>query len=232
MSKGSHNESGGSFLGKLIGLLMFVVTVCFAIVLFYVFQAQDLSDIEGNGGEVVLGSSRDLTAVLEKAIEGQYSVVLTEEEMNRMLQETLELKQAGKLASWVSIKSVLVRLEDGYAEVILVRDVAGREFTQSIFVQVQQAEDQKGLHTEVYLHGGAYHEGVPSLTKGGRFGKMVVPQGFLMLVMPDFQKIAEALEPEIKLAFRDMARYEIEEGRVTLDPRLPSREAGSTGDTF
>lgn len=232
MAKGSNDESGRSFLGKLIGLLMLVVTVSFAIALFYISQAQDLSDIEGGGDELALGSSRDLTLVLEKAIEGQYSVVITEEEVNRMLQNTLELKQGGKLAEWVSIKNVLVRLEEGCAEVILVRDVAGREFTESIFVQVQQAEDQKGLLTQVHLHGGAYHEAMPSLTKGGRFGNMVVPQGFLMLVMSDFQKIAEALEPEIALAFKDMARYKIEEGRVTLDPRAPAREEEAKSDTF
>jgi hypothetical protein len=232
MAKAKNNDSGGSFFSKIFAGLMLLVTAGFAIALLVIFQAQDLSDIEGYSGSDSQSTTRDITTVLEKAIEGQYSVVITELEINRMLQEKIELKQGGYLASMVSIKSALVRLKDGYAEIIVVRDIAGVEFTGSIFVQVEQAEDREGIYTQVHLHGGPFNDSVPSLKRGGRFGKLTVPQGFIMILMPDFQKIAEALDPEVKLGFRDMARYKIEEGRFTLDPRRPTEERGMKNDVF
>ena len=70
------------------------------------------------------------------------------------------------------------------------RKIMGRPFTVSMFLRVEQLQGSKGVKTEVHLHGGAYHESLPKPPRGGRFGKLVVPQGFLLLVMPAYEKLA------------------------------------------
>ena len=119
------------------------------------------------------------------------------------------------------------------AEVVFVRDVAGHALTTSIFLQVEQAETAKGMRTSVHLHGGGYHDLLPVPSRGGRFGQLTVPQGFLNLVMPDFKKLAEVFAREIELGFEQMSRIKIEEGGLLLDPMLPEREVqGGGGSAF
>ena len=149
-----------------------------------------------------------------------------------MLAAKMEMEQGGLLGEWVKIKSVRVRLEEDVAEVIIEREIEGYPFTTSMFLQVEQNEDQKGITTEVHFHGGGYHELLPKPTRGGRFGQLTVPQGFLILVMPDFRKIAEAFDDEIELGFRRMARVKIEDNRLTLDPNMPAQEAGEGENSF
>jgi len=173
-----------------------------------------------------------MKAVLTKAIEGDYSVQLSETELNHWLARELELKQGGELAEWVTLKRVCVRLREGVAEVIIERDVAGYPLTTSMFLQVEQTETAKGLSTQIHLHGGGFHEIVPVPTRGGRFGQLTVPQGFLIMVMPDFRKIAGLFETEIDLGFQSMSRIRIEDKRLMLDPRKPTRSGDADERTF
>ena len=166
-----------------------------------------------------------MRAVLTKSIEGDYSVQISETELNQWLARELQLKQGGELAQWVTLKRVCVRLREGVAEVIVERDIAGYPLTTSMFLQVEQLESATGISTQIHLHGGGFHEMVPIPPRGGRFGQLTVPQGFLIMVMPDFQKIAALFETEIDLGFQRMARIKIEDNRLTLDPKQPtSRE--------
>jgi hypothetical protein len=47
----------------------------------------------------------------------------------------------------------------------------------------------------------------------------VVPQGFLMLVVPAYEQLAGIYQEEIHLAFEEMSRIRIEPNRLVLDPR-------------
>jgi hypothetical protein len=223
-------EKGGC-LGKLAGLLVFAVIVGLGAAIYFITLPQDLSDIGGNSPSLTAPASppRDMKAVLTKAIEGDYSVQLSETELNHWLARELKLKQGGELAEWVTLKRVYVRLREGIAEVIIERDVAGYPLTTSMFLQVEQTETAKGLSTQLHLHGGGFHEMVPMPTRGGRFGQLTVPQGFLIMVMPDFRKIAGLFETEIDLGFQRMSRIRIEDKRLTLDPKKPTR-SGDTGE--
>lgn len=223
-------EKGGC-LGKLAGLLVFAVIVGLGAAIYFITLPQDLSDIGGNSPSLTAPASppRDMKAVLTKAIEGDYSVQLSETELNHWLARELKLKQGGELADWVTLKRVYVRLREGIAEVIIERDVAGYPLTTSMFLQVEQTETAKGLSTQLHLHGGGFHEMVPIPTRGGRFGQLTVPQGFLIMVMPDFRKIAGLFETEIDLGFQRMSRIRIEDKRLTLDPKKPTR-SGDTGE--
>lgn len=236
MASDEEKKSKGGCLGKLAGLLIFLVIVGLGAAMYFISQPQELSDIGGYGEDdprpAPASPPRDLRTVLEKSIEGNYSVTISESEINQMLARELEIKQGGELGRWVSIKSVLVRLKEDVAEVIIVRDVEGYPLTTSMFLQIEQVESQKGISTKIHLHGGGYHEMLPYPTRGGRFGQLTVPQGFLIMVMPEFRKIAEIFDAEIKLGFEQMARIEIQNKRLMLDPNQPTRDADPGETTF
>ena len=234
---GKHDEDEkpkGGCLGKLAGLVVFLVIVGLGLAIYFASQPQDLSDLGGESPADLAkaGPTRDMAAVLRKSIEGDYSVTLSEKDINQWLAEELTLAQGGELAEWVSLKSVRVRLMDGVAELIVEREIEGMPFTTSMFIQVEQTETQKGITTQIHLHGGGFHKSVPFPKKGGRIGKLMVPQGFLLMVMPEFQKIAALFEEEIDLGFQRMARIKIEEDRLVLDPTQPTRKAGKDDQTF
>jgi hypothetical protein len=192
-----------------------------ATALFFVTQPQDLADIGGynrTGG----ATPRDLKAVLANALQRGYSVTLSETEVNQWLGQTLSAKQRGLFAGNVSLDRVWVRLTDGVAEVIMERTVMGRPLTTSMFVKIEQFQGPRGVQTEVQRHGGPYHGDFPRPLRGGRFGKLVVPQGFLILVMPEYGRLAELYREEIRLAFEEMARISIEPKRLVLHSREPA----------
>ncbi|QTN31533.1 hypothetical protein HZ994_04060 [Akkermansiaceae bacterium] len=230
----SEEVKKGGCLGKLFGLLVFAVLIGLGAALYFVSLPQDLSDIGGYSPAASSPASppRDIAAVLQKSIEGDYSVTLSETEINSWLARELTLRQGGELAKWVSLRRVWVRLRGEVAEIIVERDVAGHPLTTSMFLQVEQNETAKGITTQIHLHGGGYHADVPVPTRGGRFGQLTVPQGFLIMVMPDFEKIAQLFETEIDLGFRQMARITIEDNRIVLDPKQPTRTEQSGEQNF
>lgn len=192
---------------------------------FFAAQPQDLNDIGGYGSEARKMEIRDLKAVLEIALKKGYPVTLTETEINQWIGQTLSAKQGGCFAEQVWLKRVWVRLNDGYGEVVMERTFMGKPFTISMFLKLEQLQGPKGIRTEVHRHGGQYHEAVSKPLKGGRIGKLVVPQGFLLLVMPAYEKLAQACRQEIHLAFEEMVRIRIESKRLVLE----SRESASSG---
>jgi hypothetical protein len=224
----------GGCLGKLFGLLVFVVIAGLGTALYFVSLPDDLTDIGGYApvAEAPASPPRDIEAVLRKSVEGDYSVTLSETELNNWLSRELKLRQGGELAEWVSLKRVWVRLRAGVAEIIIERDVAGRPLTTSMFLQVEQNETANGTATKIHLNGGGFHADVPAPTRGGRFGRLTVPQGFLILVMDDFEKIAQLFPAEIELGFSRMARISIEDKRIMLDPKRPPRNAAAGEQNF
>ncbi len=224
MANDGNRRHGGGCFGRLMGLLVFLVIIGLGVAMYFVSQPQDLSDLGGYEppAEAPASPPRDMEAVLGKAVEGSYAVTLSETELNHWLGRRLQGVQGGELGEWVKFKRVWVRLKDEVAEFIVEREIAGHVFTTSMFVQVDQVETNKGIATNISLEGGPFHESVPMPTRGGRLGQLVVPQGFLILVMPEFKKLAEALDAE-KLGILRMADIRIEEKRLILDPRAPAR---------
>ena len=227
MAESSKSKSGGGCIGKLFVLFVLAWGFALGIAGFFIIQPQDLSDIGGYAPAARKTAPRDLKAVLETALKRGYPVTLTETEINQWIGQTLAAKQGGLLASQVSMEGVWVRLGDGHAEVVMERSLMGRPFTVSMFVKVEQLQGVGGMITEIHRHGGQYHEAVTKPLRGGRFGKLVVPQGFLLLVMPAYAKLAGVYRDEIHLAFEEMARIQIEPKRLVLKSREP--ESGSMG---
>ena len=227
MAEPKTPKSGGGCLSKLLFLILLVAAGALGSAIFFVIQPQDLTDLGGYGPAVAKpGTEREMKLVLKNAITRGYPVTLSETEINQWLARTLVSKQGGFLEGKVTLDHVWVRLEDGRAEVVMERHFLGAPFTVSMYLQVARMEGPKGTNTEIQLHGGPYHENFPDPPRGGRFGRLVVPQGFLLLVMPAYEKLAAVFPEEIELAFREMARIRIENDRLVLDPREPMGEQG------
>lgn len=218
---GRGKENKGGCLGKLAFLFVVVLLAGFGALLLFIAQPQDTSDIGGYGGFAAT-EGRDLKKVLENSVQRGHPLLLKEAEINGYLKRTLKMRQAGHLGPWVDLKGVAVRTEDGRAEVVIERVIAGRPFTVSMYLSVEQQELPDGkITTYVHRHGGRYLEDlpIPLPTRGGRFGRVVVPQGFLLLVLNSFERVAALYEEELRLALEEMARIRIEENGVMLDPR-------------
>lgn len=196
------------FLASLLG----VAVVC-------VLLPQDLSDVEGYGIEPSAAKARDLEMVLTKSIANGHEVVLGEREINLWLAREIIVEQKGKLSGVVGGGRVWVRLKDEVAEVIMERRVFGQRITWSMFIQISQQELTDENRKKTLLHGGAYIGGISGLHRGGRFGRLVVPQGYLHLVISEYGRLATVCSNEIHLAFEEMEGIRIEEGKLVLNPR-------------
>lgn len=232
MAEPSQPAPGGGCLSRLLVLFLLLCGLGLAAALRAVSQPQDLGDIGGYAEAADTAPPRDLAVVLRNSLDRGYAVTLTEREINQWLERTLVVKQGGPLGSKVSLDRVLVRLLDGHAEVVMVRRVMGHPFTVSMFLTIEQTQDANGVHTQVHLHGGPYADAVRRPPRGGRFGRLVVPQGFLLLVRPAFAKLVPLFAEETRLAFQEMARIRIEENRLVLDPREPDSLTPGLPDPF
>jgi len=207
----------------LIVLFLLLCATGLGFAMYFMAQPQDLSDIQGYQPDSRALLRRDIKLMLQKSRDSKYPLTLTEGEINQWLLGVLQAKQGGLLADKVSLDGVWVRLENGRAEVVLERKVMGYPFTVSMYLQIKQTETEKGSSIEVQMHGGPYHPYLPFPKCGGRFGQLPVPQGFLLLVMPAFNHLAKAFPEELHLGFEEITRIKIEDERLTLDPRVPTK---------
>lgn len=239
MAEEKQEKPRGSCLGKLVALVSFAGVAGLGAAVFFISQPQDLSDLKGIGPATALNGARarDLKEVLKNAVDRSYPLTLTEEEINLYLKQSLAAKQGGLLEKSVKIEGVRVRLENERAEIIIERSVLGKPMTVSMYVRIVQEIDVQGrTKTLVMRDGGQYFPQLQRserLVKGGRFGKLVVPQGFLILVLPSYQKLAKAYAYELEQGFQEMSRITLADGKLILDPRADGGSAlPRAGETF
>jgi hypothetical protein len=226
MAESTHSRSGGGCFSKLVLIILLVAAGGLAMAIYSALQPQDLTDLKNPAPVANPGPERDVKIVLKNAIDRGFPVTLRETEINQWLARTLEVKQGGLLADKVTFDRVWVRLEEGVAEVVMERRFMGRPFTVSMYLQIERLESLQGVFTEIHPHGGPYHPDFPHPPKGGRFGKLVVPQGFMLLVLPAYKSLAGQFPEEIELGLREMSRITLEKGRIVLDPREPLGQQG------
>ena len=193
---------------------------------YFVTQPQDLTDLGGYGPATKAAPVRDMTAVLQSAIDRNYAVTLSEAEINQWLAANLVMKQGGFLSEQIKLERFWVRLEEGHAELIMERSVFGKPFTMSMYFHVDKEQSGKEIITSFYPSGGPFLKDYEFPLKGGRLGQLVVPQGFLHLVLPAYSKVAALFAPETELAFNKMQRVKFENDRLVLDPREPLGDQG------
>lgn len=221
MSETQEAKPRGGCFSKLLFLAFLGATAGLGVALCFAILPQDLSDIGGYKSADGTSRPRDLKVVLKNSHDRGYPLTLTETEINQWLAQTVSGKQGGIWGGQVSLDQVLVRLEENVAEVILVRSILGKQFTVSMYLQIERMEGNDGPYTEVRPHGEPFHPDFPKPPKGGRIGRLSVPQGFLLLVMPSYKNLAAAFPEEITMAFPDMVRIHLEKDQITLDPREP-----------
>ncbi|MEY3894642.1 MAG: hypothetical protein RLZZ214_161 [Verrucomicrobiota bacterium] len=226
MADSSQSNSGGGCFSKLLFLILLVAAGGLGAAIFAAIEPQDLSDLSTPAPTAKAAPVREMKVVLKNSIDRGYPLTLQEAEINQWLARTLTTKQGGFLEGKVTLDRVWVRLEEGRIEVIMGRHFLGKPFTVSMFLQVERLEGPQGTYTEIHLHGGPYHPDFPKPPRGGRFGNLVVPQGFLLLVMPAFEKLAAVFPEEIELGLREMSRITLEKGHIVLDPREPLGQQG------
>lgn len=214
-------ENPRGCFSRLMVLLLLLAAVGLGFALYQMSRPRDLSGIDGYRKETRDLLRRDFKRLMRNSLDRSYPVTFTEREINTWLAAVVATKQGGMLAGEVTLDGAWVRLEDGRAEVILERTIKGRPFAVSMYLQVIETEDKDGVHTEVKMNGGPFHPFLPFPVVGGRFGSLPVPQGFLILVLPSFRKLAEACNEEMELLYEKMVHIKIEKGRLTLDPRQP-----------
>lgn len=223
-SSRSAPPASSGCLFKLGALFVAGTVIGVAASLYFVTQPQSLDDIDGLD-PATAQRGRDVSTVLTESVERQTPGHLSEAEINQWLARTLTAKQGGRLAEHVEFKRVAVRLTDGLAEVIMDREIAGRTFTHSVFVTIHQETEGNALRTELNIHGGRYAPWLPFPPRGGRFGSLVVPQGFLRLIMPAYTSMVDQLEPEVS-KFTTMTTLRIVDKKLEFDPRLPTKQLG------
>jgi hypothetical protein len=215
------SKQSSGCIQQIFGFFVLAIVCGLGAALYLASQAQDLSDIKkpeiGSGNAP--SPQRDLKKVFEESVKGNFVVTLSEKELNEWLASRLKLHQGGALAPWVKLNRVCVRLREGIAEIIIERDVHGFPLTTSMFIQVVQSKTKHSSTREIQFHGGEFIKNSSLPPRGGRFGKLTVPQGFLYLVMSDFHKLSDALKDEIELGIQRMTVIQIENQRIVLDPR-------------
>lgn len=216
---GDSTRSGGGCFSKLLFLLILAAMGGLGTGVYFATQPQELSDIGGHGPATKATPVRDMRAVLQNAIDRSYAVTLSEAELNQWLAETLVMNQGGLLGKDIKLESFLIRLEEGRAELIMVRSVFGKPFTVSMYFKVDKEQSGKEIITTFNPSGGTFIKDQDFPQKGGRLGQLVVPQGFLHLILPAYVKVADLFTDEIELAFSRMNRVSFEEDRIVLDPR-------------
>jgi hypothetical protein len=221
MADASNQPKRGGCFGRLILLVLLALLAGLLASVYCIAVPQEASDLDlshsAAGNEP---PSRDLSTVLAKSLQHGHSLAIRESEINHWLAHTLQCEQSGLLARWVTLDRVLVRLENEYAEVILQRSVLGRPVTVSLFVSIHQTTDEQGrIHKQIQLHRGPYTESLPRPRRGGRFGSLVVPEGYLYCIQPSFRRLAMVYEKELRLAFEEMAEVRFENNRLILLPR-------------
>ncbi len=232
MADPARPKSAGGCFSTLILLLFLAIAIGLGSALFFIAQPQDLSNLGGYGPAAKVAPVKDVKSILKNSLDRGHPVTLTESDLNIWLDRTLTRKQGGLLGSQASLERVWIRLEDGFAEVIMERKIMNQPFTVSMFVKVEKMEGPKGLVTEVKLDGGPYQADLPKPPRGGRFGKLVVPQGFLILIMPAYEKLAALFPEEKTLGIEEMARIKIEKGKMILNPRAPVETDSLLPKTF
>lgn len=210
--------AGGWFKLLVFGLILALGTLA---VLSFV-KPQDLTDIEGYESPEELAKwrirqqARDIPAILEQAVATETAVTITEEELNEWLQKNLQLTQSGVLKEAFRAESLWVRLHPERVEIIIERTLINPWATPE---HIAAGQDTYPHNLSMFFDIKKTEKGISFDTAGGRFGSIGysgVFKGYLFLVMPGFDNLAEHFAPELKLVRDSLTDITVEEGRITL----------------
>lgn len=164
-------------------------------------QTPDLSGIKGADSST--NTPGDIVDLLEQAaIKRSAPIEITESDLNKYLAATVAGRQEGRTAGIADFESVLVDLKPDTATVTLCWSIQGHRSTSSLDIRLNR---EKSNHRAEIT--------------GGSYGRMMVARGFMQPVLPAFESLARACDPDIKALFK-MTKIQIAEDKLVLDPRF------------
>lgn len=197
-------------------LLILSVLLTVGALIYRAWTPQSLDDIAGYGekGEVSQ-AVRNLPALLKRAQQSNQPLVLSERDINQYLAYAVKGRQGGPLSLLARYEGVAVRLHEGYAEVIMVRDIGDDQYkhTLSLYMMVSNMETYDGPS---FVTEFARPDRIGSVTIGGRIGCLPVPQGYLALAQGSFDSLRKVLEPELEFILDPHRPIIIRHGEVEI----------------
>jgi hypothetical protein len=200
-------------LARLFGMAGMICMVVLVAMVVMVITPQDLTDLRMRSA--AQPGVRDVSESLRQAVTRQYEITLDEAVINRWLESVSgRLGDAGGGRLWVRL------IGENRAELIWERPMLGKSLTFSVFLTFSERRENDSIIKTLDLQGGQYHPDLPIPLIGGRFGQLLVPQGFLLAVLPQFQEAARCFQDEIHHGFDEMNHIRIQPGKLVLDPRV------------
>lgn len=208
---------------KLFVLLCLLIISGLGYCVYYNFIPQDLSDIDGYHEDDRVQIPPSVSGAIENAAKTRQAVELTERQVNSWLAENLKTKQEGLFAEYVTLKGVWVRFEEeegGRCEIIMEREIQGHVHTVSMYVRIERKKKENDSYTTFIRKDGGSLLGI--IPAGGRFGQVMMPQGFLLFVSSAFESLSELFEQELKWMEKDITetgagRIVFEEHKMRID---------------
>ena len=209
-----------SLLGNLIFIFTLSIILGIGWVVYQTWLPQDLSDLPGYRQADV---APNIPELLRQANKKNAALTLTESDVNRYLASTLKASQNGILSPLARPNGVGIRFHDNYMEIIIERRIGISTLqTVSMYITiVQEVAGNSSLPvTRLEFCDSAEKNNVVS--RGGTLGRLVVPQGYMIVLRPAFENLAHAYKDILDSIVDSGKIIRISEGRVDLLP-LPQQ---------
>lgn len=218
----SGEQEGKSFRRpfSLLGNFIFLCTLgIIGVIGWVVVQTWIPQDLSTLPGYKKAGDEANIPELLRQAVKKNVTLTLTEEDVNKYIASTLKASQHGILSSIARPNGVGVRFHEGYMEIIIERQIASQYLqTISLFVTVIQEEDPSSPLPSTRLEYRENNEKQSYIDKGGTLGSIAVPQGYMRLLLPAFENLADAYEDFLSSVIDNGRIIRISEGRIDLMP--------------
>lgn len=214
--RGKNLRRPFSILGNLIfiGTLAVIAGIGWTVARTWI--PQDLSTLPGykqSGGEA------NIPELLRQAVKKNVALTLTEEDVNKYIASTLKASQQGILSPIAKPNGVGIKFHDGYMEIIIERQIASRYLqTVSLFVTVIQEENPSSPLPVTRLEYRENNEQPSYVEKGGTLGRVSVPQGYMILLMPAFENLADAYQDFLSSIIDNGRIIRISKGHIDFMP--------------
>ncbi len=203
--------------------LFLLFTAILALLVVRMWTPQPLRDIDGFADK---GRGNDLSMAINQANGAE--IVFTEGEINRYLRDTCRMRQTGLFSIIAHAQGVVVRIHDGYAELIIDR-LLGANIHQTTAVHI--SFNQKVEHGRPVLRAD-FRGGSPilgNMPRGGRIGLLAVPERHIQMLQPALETLLTCY-PDITQAVEEHGYLPVftkggpgEQSTVRLIPHAPQQ---------
>jgi len=216
-------ENRGSALKRIFLLIAFLIVIGLGVGVYLSFQPQDLTTLQGHAPEDRSERATDIPAMIALAAKNRQPITLSERQVNSWLAENLKVRQEGHFAKETELQGVWVRFDEaegGRAEFIIERKINDLTHTSSMFLRFQRKKkEDDSFTTTVRKDGGSFWGSIPI---GGRFGRLKIPQGFLLFTMSAYENLGSLFQKEFQMIEKNIiregaGRIIFEEKRMRID---------------